>query len=116
MGLDITISHGKRSRYFRKCNWLYGWVRRKLELPELENCKHYKLTRSIIEDLIDDITKVLSDHSLAEKLLPTESGFFFGSTEYDDWYFDDLRDAKTDLTQLLVKMSDGDTADFWSWY
>lgn len=116
MGLDITISHGKRSRYFRKCNWLYGWVRRKLELPELENCKHYKLTRSIIEDLIDDITKVLSDHSLAEKLLPTESGFFFGSTEYDDWYFDDLRNAKTELTQLLVKISDGDTADFWSWY
>lgn len=116
MGLDITISHGKRSRYFRKCNWLYGWVRRKLELTELENCKHYKLTRSIIEDLIDDITKVLSDHSLAEKLLPTESGFFFGNTEYDDWYFDELRDAKTELTQLLVKMSDGDTADFWSWY
>lgn len=116
MGLDITISHGKRSCYFRKYNWLYGWVRRKLELPELENCKHYKLTRSIIEDLIEDITKVLSDHSLAEKLLPTESGFFFGNTEYDDWYFDDLRDAKTQLTQLLVKMSDGDTADFWSWY
>ena len=116
MGLDIKISHGKNSYYFRKYNWLYGWVRRKLKLPKLENCEHYKLHRSMINDLIDDITTVLSDHSLAKKLLPTEDGFFFGSTEYDDWYFEDLRDAKTQLTQLLVKMSDGEPADFWSWY
>lgn len=116
MGLDIKISHGNNSYYFRKYNWLYGWVRRKLKLRELENCEHYKLHRSMINDLIEDITKVLSDHSLAEKLLPTEDGFFFGSTEYDDWYFDDLRDAKEQLTQLLTKMSDGEPADFWSWY
>lgn len=116
MGLDIKISHGKNSFYFRKYNWLYGWVRRKLKLPELENCEHYKLTRSMINDLIDDISKVLSDQSLAKKLLPTEDGFFFGSTEYDDWYFNDLCDAKTQLTQLLAKMSDGEPADFWSWY
>lgn len=116
MGLDITISHGKNSFHFRKCNWLYGWVRRKLKLHELENCEHYKLPRFMINDLIEDITKVLADHSLANKLLPTEDGFFFGSTEYDDWYFDDLRDAKTELTQLLVKMSDVEPADFWSWY
>lgn len=116
MGLDIKISHGKNSYYFRKYNWLYAWVRRKLNVPELENCGHYPLTRSMVNDLIDDIEKVLSDHSLAEKVLPTEDGFFFGSTEYDDWYFEDLRDAKDQLTQLLTNMSDGEPADFWSWY
>ena len=115
MGLDIKISHGNNSYYFRKYNWLYGWVRRKLKLHELENCEHYKLTRSMINDLIDDITKVLSDNSLAEKVLPTEDGFFFGSTEYDDWYFDALHSTKTQLSELLTKMIDGD-ADFWSWY
>ena len=116
MGLDIKISKGKHSFYFRKYNWLYGWVRRKLKLPELKNCEHYQLHRSMINDLIDDITKVISDHSLAEKLLPTEDGFFFGSVAYDDWYYKDLTDAKTQLTQLLTKMSDGEPADFWSWY
>ena len=116
MGLDIKISHGKNSFYFRKYNWLDGWVRRKLKLRELENCEHYKLTRSMVNDLIDDIKKVLSDHSLAEKLLPTEDGFFFGSTEYDEWYYKDLTDAKEQLTQLLAKMSDVEPADFWSWY
>lgn len=116
MGLDIKISHGKNSFYFRKYNWLYGWVRRKLKLPELKNCEHYQLTRPMIDDLIDDITKVLSDHSLAEKVLPTEDGFFFGSTAYDDWYYEDLTDAKKQLSELLTKMSDGEPADFWSWY
>lgn len=116
MGLDITISHGNKSFYFRKYNFLYGWVRRKLKLPELKNCEHYKITRPMVNDLIDDITKVLSDHSLAEKLLPTEDGFFFGSTEYDDWYYEDLADAKQQLSELLAKMSNGEPADFWSWY
>lgn len=116
MGLDIKISHGKNAWYFRKYNWLYGWVRRKLKIAELKNCEHYQLTRSMVNDLIDDITNVLSDNSLAEKVLPTESGFFFGSTEYDEWYYDDLRDAKEQLTQLLTEMSDGEPADFWSWY
>lgn len=116
MGLDIKISHGKNSFYFRKYNWLYGWVRRKLKLPELKNCEHYNLTRTMVHNLIDDITKVLYDPSLAKKLLPTEDGFFFGSTEYDDWYFDELRDAKEQLTQLLGMMGDGEPADFWSWY
>ena len=116
MGLDIKISHGKDSYYFRKYNWLYGWVRRKLKLPEIKNCEHYKLHRSMVNDLIGDISNVLSDHSLAKKVLPTEDGFFFGSTEIDSWYYKELTDAKEQLTQLLAKMIDGEPADFWSWY
>lgn len=34
--------------------------------------------------------KVLEDPSVAEELLPTQSGFFFGGTEYDEWYWNDL--------------------------
>ena len=32
----------------------------------------------------------IEDSSVAEKLLPTCDGFFFGSTYYDEYYFDDL--------------------------
>lgn len=28
---------------------------------------------------------------IAEELLPATSGFFFGSTQYDEWYLDDLK-------------------------
>ena len=43
--------------------------------------------------------KVLDDNSLAEELLPTRSGFFFGSTDYDEWYFEDIKYHGT----LLIK-------------
>lgn len=34
--------------------------------------------------------KVIEDPSVAEEILPTESGFFFGMTEYDEDYFEEL--------------------------
>ena len=34
--------------------------------------------------------KTIEDPSVAMKLLPTRSGFFFGSTDYDEWYLDDI--------------------------
>lgn len=40
-------------------------------------------------DIMDDI-QVFSDTSVAEELLPTQPGFFFGGTEYDEWYMENL--------------------------
>ena len=37
-----------------------------------------------------EIERSLIDHSLAEELLPTRSGFFFGDTEYGEWYITGL--------------------------
>ena len=34
--------------------------------------------------------RYLKDTTLAEELLPTTSGFFFGSTDYDEWYIQGL--------------------------
>ena len=44
---------------------------------------------------------MLSDRSQAEELLPTTSGFFFGSTEYDEYYFEELERTEKELTELL---------------
>lgn len=33
----------------------------------------------------------VEDSSVAEELLPTTSGFFFGSTQYDQWYIKDIK-------------------------
>ena len=41
-------------------------------------------------DIYED-GEYIADHSVAEELLPTASGFFFGSTEYDQWYIADVR-------------------------
>ena len=71
----------KEVAYFRKVNFLlpffeYG-----------ENCSRLEIDDYKIDELLVKCKQVLEDHSLAETLLPTQSGFFFGNTEYNDWYF-----------------------------
>ena len=60
-----------------------------------------------LEDLVSRCDKVLADHSLAEELLPTTSGFFFGSTDYDEWYYKDVEDCKKQISELIKKFDVG---------
>ena len=71
----------KEVAYFRKVNFLlpffeYG-----------ENCSRLEIDGYKIDELLVKCKQVLEDNSLAEALLPTQGGFFFGNTEYNDWYF-----------------------------
>lgn len=50
--------------------------------------------------------KYVKDPSVAMKLLPTASGFFFGGTNYDEWYVDDIKNTIDIITQAL------ETTDF----
>ena len=88
--------------YFRKVNFVYNFFSDKLE----DECCF--ADKSDIEELISRCDKVLADHSLAQELLPTRSGFFFSSTDYDDWYFSDVEDCKKQMEKLL-SMYDEDT-------
>ena len=56
----------------------------------IDDCRPVEITVDKLEKLLDDCKKVLADHSLASSLLPTQSGFFFGSTEYDEYYFGEI--------------------------
>lgn len=49
---------------------------------------------------------VVADPSIAMELLPTQSGFFFGGTSYDEWYVDDIKDTIDIITKVL------ETTDF----
>jgi hypothetical protein len=37
----------------------------------------------------------------AANLLPTQEGFFFGSYEYDEYYFGDLQDTIDQIERIL---------------
>lgn len=81
--------------YFRKVNFVYHFFS-----PKLENEACF-VTRWDLENLIDRCNSVLDNHSLAEDLLPTQGGFFFGSTDYDKWYFEDVKDCRRQMKKLL---------------
>jgi hypothetical protein len=44
-----------------------------------------------------------------EELLPTTKGFFFGSTEYDEYYMSDIKSTIKGLEEILSEdVSNGD--------
>jgi hypothetical protein len=45
--------------------------------------------------------EIIEDSTLAEELLPTQSGFFFGGTNYDQYYIADLKHTKEVLEEAL---------------
>lgn len=51
-------------------------------------------------DIIED-GKVMGNAEIAEELLPTASGFFFGSTSYDQWYYEEVKDTARELGRIL---------------
>ena len=45
--------------------------------------------------------QVAVSSAVAEELLPTGAGFFFGSTDYDSFYFDDLKHTVEGINKVL---------------
>lgn len=101
MGLDIYF-HRKRTReigYFRKVNFLVKFFE---ERGFKREWRAVNVTLDDVEELLEACKQVLADHSKAEELLPTCDGFFFGSTDYDEWYFDDVKEVKEFCENELI--------------
>lgn len=58
------------------------------------------------EDVLQDGEYVKNAEEVAKKM-PTMEGFFFGSTEYDEYYLMDLRDAKKIVENCLTLSKQG---------
>ena len=77
--------------YWRKANQIREWfVKHIKEFNYKDNGKFYTVSKELLEKLIDDCKYVLNHHNQAEIVLPTSSGFFFGDTDYDEYYYDVL--------------------------
>ena len=73
-----------------------------------DNCERHYVSRETLQELLDRITTILdiktpvAREMKAEELLPTDiEGCFFGSKEYDDWYYKDLEDTKKTLEKVF---------------
>jgi len=126
MGLDMYLMKRVRVNkdedsvdtelvYWRKANAIHNFFTSIKD--QHESCESIEVTKDMLGMLLDRCTMVLEDRSRADELLPTTSGFFFGSTEYDEWYFKKLEDTIRDITPIL---SDGDIKDgdlyYFGWY
>lgn len=94
--------------YWRKANQIHNWFVEYVQ-DGVDNCGEYYVGSDKLKDLLDLCKQVQADNSLAEELLPTTSGFFFGDTAYNEWYFKDIENT----IEILEKILDEKGADYY---
>ena len=114
---------------WRKANQIHNWFVENVQDGE-DNCEEYHVTVDDLKDLLEVCKNVLEVIEKSEKitrtveggfsggeplmqeievysnpeieeLLPTTKGFFFGNTEYDNYYVSDIKSTIEGLEQIL---------------
>ena len=96
--------------YWRKANAIHKWFVDNVQDGK-DNCGEYYVDQSGLQKLLEVCERVLEDRDLAVELLPSQAGFFFGGTDYDEWYFTDLKNTVEIIKPLL-----GEEFESWSFY
>lgn len=91
--------------YWRKANEIHAWFVKHVQDGK-DDCGDYYVSREQMQELCDTVKQGLDNPELAPSLLPTQAGFFFGGTEYDQDYIADLTHTHTKLLALLAREKD----------
>jgi hypothetical protein len=89
--------------YWRKANAIHGWFVENIQDDE-DDCREYPVDREKLEELLAECVSALTSRNA--KKLPRKQGFFFGSKEVDDWYWQDLEDTVKGLERALTLSDD----------
>ncbi len=89
--------------YWRKANQVHNWFVTHIQ-NSTDDCNPYEVTGQQLFDLIQDCLTVLNKKTKesAEKILPTTDGFFFGNTDYNEHYFQQLQDTVKNLIDIDI--------------
>ena len=114
---------------WRKANQIHAWFNDRCEPAEGtthgpgisdgegRNCVYIPVPGEALIALLHRCREVLEDKTKAPSLLPSQEGFFFGGTEYDEWYFKDLEDTVDGLEKVLSDPAHrGQKFWYWAWW
>jgi hypothetical protein len=94
--------------YWRKQNQIHRWFVENVQRG-IDDCGEYYVSKEDLQTLLELCQKVKADNSLADELLPSASGFFFGGTEYDEWYFNGIDNT----IDILKEALEDENADYY---
>lgn len=102
MDVEITVA------YWRKANQIHGWFVNEVA-DGVDDCKPLYVRRDRLEELRGLLGQALAIkdgntddiESQLEDLLPPSDGFFFGGTEYDEWYWMQVEWTYNKLNDIL---------------
>lgn len=93
--------------YWRKANAVHKWFVEHCQEGN-DDCGTHYVSREQLAELREACKAVLNSEKPAEagaEWLPTQAGFFFGSTEYDEHYLSDLADTVETIDRVLTDSS-----------
>lgn len=110
--LDIDLKEVEYIRlqkaYWRKANQIHNYIVQHFA-DGVDECQEINISGDDIIELRGLCERILNLKNngqerkalnLAKKELPTTSGFFFGSVDYDEWYFEDLESTVEQLKDI----------------
>jgi len=86
--------------YWRKANAIHQWFVDNVQ-DGVDECQEAHVPREKLQELMELCEKIIADPKQAIELMPTRSGFFFGSTEYDEWYMGDIQHTAERIRKIL---------------
>lgn len=97
----------------RKENHIHEWV---CDAADIEDT-NLDYVRIDPDALLSDLKAVVDNRTAAPSVMPTRSGFFFGDTAYDDYYFEDVKNLYDLLADEKAQgCFDGYSYFYWSWW
>jgi hypothetical protein len=122
--------------YWRKANHIHAWFVENCQGGE-DDCGNYDVSTSKLKELIELCEQVLEkkdecreadvsvaklkelialckeifekkDNAFSEANLPTQSGFFFGGTEYGEYYYSAIEDTINMLNEAIADVDEND--------
>lgn len=125
MGLDIYLRKTRRDTeelgYFRKVNFLVSYFFSS-DYSDYDNCRPLEISKEECEELVDRCKTVLEkrDTNVSEELLPPVGGFFFGNTDIDDYYYEDVAEVKKVFEEKIIpqfdNLKDNEYIEFSCWW
>jgi len=97
--------------YWRKANAIHKWFVDHCQDGK-DDCGEYYVGTEQLVELATTLNLIIANPELAGELLPPQEGFFFGSTDLDEWYWDDVKHTAQALEKLLANVDHKN----WSFY
>jgi hypothetical protein len=91
---------------WRKFNALHKWFVDNVQ-EGVDDCKECFVDESDLKMLLETLTYVYENKDTAETILPTAQGFFFGSDEIDEYYWEEVKSTIIQLKDLLEEDNKG---------
>lgn len=101
IGTDLRVNEVRvEAMYWRKANGIHAWFVKHCQ-DGTDDCKEYCVSHDKLKELLHECKNVLQGK---ENTIEPMEGFFFGSTDKDEYYYEEVKRTSDGLQVLLKEL------------